>query len=200
MALCQLHGYPCCVASLHHSVTLHADPACRVMAAPADVRPSLCADPDQGNGFVFDGVDEGSLNSALDRAISLHRSEPQLPKGMYAQLLASHAVHPAAPPAHGSALEVTADPQSHPCLSPGLEPAHSPPDRPGRTMSGGRLWPGATCRQTTPGTGAPRSTWSSTTASPDDLQAMLHCLVVAVRVPLRAQQVGSSSVDVEGLW
>ena len=35
----------------------------------------LCADPEGGNGFVFDGVDEGSLNSALDRALQLHRSD-----------------------------------------------------------------------------------------------------------------------------
>lgn len=30
-------------------------------------------DPESANGFVFDGIDEGSLNSALDRALQYYR-------------------------------------------------------------------------------------------------------------------------------
>ena len=32
---------------------------------------------DQGNGFVFDGADEHSCSSAIDRALHLFRNEPK---------------------------------------------------------------------------------------------------------------------------
>ena len=34
---------------------------------------NLAGDADNGNGFVFDGIDEASMDSALDRALQYHR-------------------------------------------------------------------------------------------------------------------------------
>lgn len=48
-------------------------PVVRRTGGLADTVTDLDADREQGNGFVFDGVDEGSLNSALDRALHLYR-------------------------------------------------------------------------------------------------------------------------------
>lgn len=36
----------------------------------------MSADPETGNGFCFVGIDDASLDSALDRALNTFRSAP----------------------------------------------------------------------------------------------------------------------------
>ena len=40
---------------------------------PVHVGSMLTGDPEQANGFVFDGVDEASMDTALDRALNYYR-------------------------------------------------------------------------------------------------------------------------------
>lgn len=45
------------------------------MYSPGYLTFACASSPENGNGFVFDGVDEGSLESSLTHALSVYRNE-----------------------------------------------------------------------------------------------------------------------------
>eukprot|EP00891_Asterochloris_glomerata_P000624 jgi/Astpho2/624/fgenesh1_pm.00013_%23_17_t len=53
-----------------------AVPVVRLTGGLVDTVTDVDAGSEQGNGYCFDGVDEGSLNSALDRALQAFREKP----------------------------------------------------------------------------------------------------------------------------
>jgi starch synthase len=52
-------------------------PIVRRTGGLADTVTDADQDAAQGNGFVFDGADEGSCSGAIDRALALFRNEPK---------------------------------------------------------------------------------------------------------------------------
>ncbi|KAK3279313.1 hypothetical protein CYMTET_12794, partial [Cymbomonas tetramitiformis] len=52
-------------------------PVVRRTGGLADTVFDVDQDGEEGNGFVFDGADEGSLDSALDRAIQYYKEKPE---------------------------------------------------------------------------------------------------------------------------
>lgn len=52
-------------------------PIVRRTGGLADTVVDADEDSERGNGFIFDGADEGSCSAAIDRAMDLFRNEPE---------------------------------------------------------------------------------------------------------------------------